>query len=387
MTVTEAELEAAYERRKSEYDSPERRTVQQIAFPTVEEASKARERLDAGADFLALAKERGLSEKDVSLGNVRKSDIADPALADAAFKLAQGEISAPVQGRLAVALLRVTSIEPGSSKPLSEVRDDLASKLRTEKAEEEVQNLHARVEDERAGGASLEEIGRTLGLTLRNIPSIDASGRDAEGEVVADIPAKEEVLALAFESDVGVENDPVSLGDDGVVWVDVRDAKPAATKPLAEVKAEAEAAFKAGKLREQLLKRARDLAARGDAGASIEELAGEAGAAVKTVTGVKRGEPASDFDMIAVSALFATADNGFTFAPAPDGKSAKVIHALPLKSAPFDPGAKDSIAVRKALEQAMSEDLLASYVGAVQDSIGVNVNPAVWQQLSGTPAN
>ena len=291
MTVTEEELKAAYDKRKAEYHTPERRLVEQIAFPTIEEAGKAKDRINGGANFLVLAKERGLSEKDASLGNVRRTDIADEALATAAFALAEGAVSDPVQGKLSVSLVRVTRITPATTRTFEEVRGDLLAKIKLEKAEEEIQTIHAKVEDERAGGASFEEIGKTAGIPLLAVPMIDASGRDAAGKPVDGIPAKEEVLQLAFDSDVGVEMDPVSFGDDGVVWLEIRDAKPSSVKPFSVVKNEVETAFKARKMRDRVLERARDIARKGDGGATIEDLAKEAGATLQTINGVKRNEP------------------------------------------------------------------------------------------------
>ncbi len=384
MNVTEVDLKAAYERRREEYGTPESRVIEQITFPSLEEAQKAKQRIAAGADFLTVAKEKGLSEKDLSLGNVRKSDIADEALAAAAFALAEGSVSDPVQGRLSTALLRVTRITPGATKTFEQVRDDLLAKLKLEKAQEEIEALHAKVEDERAGGASFEDIAKTVGIPLRDIRMIDTDGRDADGKVVEGIPAKAEVLRLAFDSDVGVETDPISMGDDGVVWVDIRDAKPSGVKPLSEVRDKAVAAFKAQKLRDSLLGKARDIARKGDAGATIEDLAKEAGATVKTANGVRRNEPSQEFDGLAVAALFSAPDNGFAFAPKADGKGAKIMQALPVVNPPFDPKSKESETIRTALERGITNDLLAVYVAAVQRELGVSVNDAVWRQLSGT---
>ena len=125
MTVTDDELRAEYEKRKAEYHTAERRTIEQITFPTVAEARQAKDRIAAGADFLVVAKERGLSQKDASLGDVRASDIADDALATAAFALAEGAVSDPVQGRLSVSLVRVTGITPATTRTFEEVRGDL----------------------------------------------------------------------------------------------------------------------------------------------------------------------------------------------------------------------------------------------------------------------
>ena len=86
---------------------------------------------------------------------------------------------------------------------------------------------------------------------------------------------------------------------------------------------------------------------------------------------------------MAVSALFSTPDNGFAFAPEADGKGAKIMQALPVMSIPFDPKSEESETIRKALDQGIASDLLAVYVAAVQRSLGVSINDAVWRQLSG----
>ena len=61
----------------------------------MEEAEAADARLKEGLSFTALAAERGLKEQDFDLGMATKVDILDPAVADAAFALKEGEVSAP----------------------------------------------------------------------------------------------------------------------------------------------------------------------------------------------------------------------------------------------------------------------------------------------------
>ena len=98
--------------------TPEKREVSQIVFPNVEEATAARSRIASGMSFEDLAKERGLQASDVDLGMVAKSEIIDPAIADAAFSLPSGEISQPVQGKFGVALVKIGKIEPGGRADL-----------------------------------------------------------------------------------------------------------------------------------------------------------------------------------------------------------------------------------------------------------------------------
>ena len=100
ITLTDQDLADGYEKYKADYFTPEKRTILQISFPTLEEAQAAKQKLTAGTDFMALAKERGFSEQDVTFADKTKADFIDPAIADAAFALAEGQVSEPVKGAL-----------------------------------------------------------------------------------------------------------------------------------------------------------------------------------------------------------------------------------------------------------------------------------------------
>src|SRR3954447_4338237 len=97
--VSDEDARKLFEQRRDQLGTPEKREVSQMVFPSVEEASAARNRLTSGLSFEDLAKERGLNASDLDLGLVAKSGILDPAIADASFSLPSGEVSQPVQGR------------------------------------------------------------------------------------------------------------------------------------------------------------------------------------------------------------------------------------------------------------------------------------------------
>ena len=210
--ISEDELKAGYERYRKDYFTPETRTVLQITFATMDEAKKARERIAKGEDFLAIAKERGLTEADATLAtNAAKEAIIDPVIGDAAFKLQQGAVSEPVQGRLAIALLKVDAISPEEQKPVDEVRLELTKKLQLDKAKEHIQQSYDDVEDARAAQTSFEDIGKKLRLPFVIVAAADAQGLGPEGKPV-EMPYKNEVLKAAFASDTGVENDALTPG-------------------------------------------------------------------------------------------------------------------------------------------------------------------------------
>ncbi len=112
--ISDADLKRAYEERRARYVTPERRHILQIDFPNAEAASAAAERIAKGASFTEIAKELGKSEKDIDLGTVPKSAMIDRAVADAAFALKEGEVSAPVQGRFGTVLVQVAQDRTGA---------------------------------------------------------------------------------------------------------------------------------------------------------------------------------------------------------------------------------------------------------------------------------
>src|SRR5262249_3863544 len=86
--------------------------------------------------------------------------MVDRAVADAAFALKEGETSQPVQGRFGTAIVRVTKIEPETTKSFEEVMPEIKRTIATERARDEIQAKYNKIEDERAGGAQLGAAGR-----------------------------------------------------------------------------------------------------------------------------------------------------------------------------------------------------------------------------------
>lgn len=384
--ITDAELTAAYEKFKRDYFKPETRAILQISFPTIEEAKKAKERIAAGTDFMALAKERGLTEADASLGEVAKDKIFDTIIANAAFGLAQDQVSDPVQGKLSVVLLKVTKITPEKQPTLDEVKAELTSRLQLEKARNEAQTTYDAVEDARAQQKSFDDIARELKLNLVVTAPVDAQGLGKDSKEV-NVPFKEGVLRQAFDSDTGVENDALTTPSNGYVWYEVREVTPSAVKPFDTVKAQVEADWKAQKLREVALEKAKQLVERAQNGITLDVLAGEAKAEIKTVQGLKRNETTNEFGPEAVAALFSVPENGFAFAPEGDGKGAKIMQSQAVLIPTFDANSEEAKTIAKALSDGAGDNLADSYVADVQNELGVYVDENMWRQVTGANAN
>jgi len=105
--------------------------------------------------------------------------MLDRVVADAAFALKEGEVSAPVQGRFGTVLLRVIKIEPEKVPTYEEAAEQLRTDLANEKSKSEVTAIYDKVEDERSLGKPLAETAEKLKLEARTI-EIDRSGRDPQ---------------------------------------------------------------------------------------------------------------------------------------------------------------------------------------------------------------
>ena len=382
ISLTTEELAAGYEKYKLEYFMPEKRTILQLSFPSVAEAQKARDRIAAGADFMALAKERGATDADVTFADRTKKDFLDKVIGEAAFKLREGEVSDPVSGSLVTALLKAAKVAPEKQPSLDEIKDQLSKRVQTEKALEEIQAIYDTVENARNSQTKFEDIAKEQSLPFTIVPAVSAAGLDPLGEEV-EFAQKQAVLKAAFESDVGVENE-VLTPQDSYFWYEVREVIPSALKPLDAVKNQVTADVVARKVRDTLRERAEKLVKGLETGIAIETAALEAKSTIKTAQGLKRNEANADFDVPAITAVFSVPENGFTWSMESDGKTAKVMQSQAVLGTALDLKSPEAQQLAQSLSAATSKDILKSYLAALQVQTGATINEVLWQKLSGT---
>ena len=384
-TVTDADAKRFYDANAARFGTPERRQLEQIAFPTLEEAQAAAARLEKSElTFEALAKERGLSEKDIDLGLVTKSGMIDRAVADAAFALKEGETSAPIKGMFGTMLVHVVKIEPEKVKPFEEVAAEIKQTIATERARSEIAAIHDKVEDERAGGSRLTEIAQKLNLKARTIEAVDRQGRDPDGKPISDLPSTN-VISSAFGSDVGVENEPQQMAGGGYVWFEVLGVKPSRERTLDEVRAQVEQRWREAQVSERLKAKADEIIAKVKGGASLSDAASAEGLNVQTTFGLKRSGNAGSLPPSVITAVFATPKDGVGSAEGKDGNERIIFQVTDISVPAFDAASPDSRKITDTMRRSITEDLLAQYVARLQTDLGATINmDAVRRSVSGS---
>jgi peptidyl-prolyl cis-trans isomerase D len=382
--VTDADAKSYFEQHKANYGTPERRELRQIVFPKAEDAAAAKERIDKGTSFAAIAKERGLKDSDTDLGIVTKSDIIDPAVAEAAFALKSGEVSAPVKGRFGTVLVEVGKIEPGSQKTYDQVAPQIKREIAENRAKNDIGNLRDKFEDERAAGSTLAEAAKKLGFTSRTIEAVDRSGRGPDGKPIPDLPKSPDVVAAAFSSDVGVDNDPLQLQNGGYLWYDVAGITPARDRKLDEVKAEVEARWRDDEIAKRLKAKTDDMVDKLKAGATFDQLAVDNGLKAVTASDLQRGKAGGFAPAKLVEAAFKTAKDVPGSAAGDQETTRFVFRVTEVTDPPLDPILRKQVTT--ALQNSYADDIVSAYVTHLEKDFGVTFNQQALDQVIGGSA-
>ena len=249
--ISEDELLARYEANKVNFIQPERREASHILLLLPEgsdelssaqlkaQAHAIRERLMAGEDFTALAKEYsqdpGSSGKGGSIGFFERGDMV-PNFETAAFALELYDISEVVQSRFGFHIIKLTGIEPGRTKSFEEARIEIEEELRSNQADQfyyeqldELEIIAFEVPD------TLEVAANELGLEIKKTPFFTR-----EGSTPDSMAANQKVVRAAFSEDVliaGNNSSAIGLPNNRAIVLRVIDYEPVREQTLEEARA------------------------------------------------------------------------------------------------------------------------------------------------------
>jgi peptidyl-prolyl cis-trans isomerase D len=379
--VSDQDARKVFEQRRDALGTPERRQVSQIIFPNTEEAMAARNRIASGLSFEDLAKERGLNPSDVDLGLITKSTM-DPAIADAAFTLASGDVSQPQQGKFGFALVKIGKIEPAVTPSYESVAAELKKQIASERSRTKVAELRDKMEDERGGGASVIEAAQKLGLAAVTIDAVDRSGRGPNGQPAANIPRGLDVVSQGFSSDVGVDNDPIQFNG-GYVWYDVVAITPSHERSLDEVRDQVEAKWRDDQITSRLRAKAAELVQRLEQGGKLAEVAAQAGLNVETASGLKRDASLPGLPAGVIAAAFRTAKDGVGQTPDAGANAWIVFRVADISVPPVDLASDEMKKLKETVKRGLTDEQVAEYITKLEAEIGTNVNQTAFAQVTG----
>ncbi len=386
--ISEADAKARYEQTKAQrFTTAETRTIQQITFPTAEEAQAAKARIDAGETFEAIATARNVADADLTLGTFTRPQVFDPVVREAAFALAQGAVSAPVTSAFGPVLLRVSVIQPEAVRAFDEVAAEVRAELATSRAASRITEIHDKVEDQRAAAKPLAEIAKELNLPLRSVGPVDNALRRPDGTVEQPLPGGDPTVQAIFRSDVGVDSEAIRLArDSGYVWYDVKTIAPARDQSFDEVKAQVEAQWRADEVATRLSAKARELVERLDKGEAFDAVAASAGLTTEQASEIGRQEQRTDLPANVITLIFGTVAGKSASAAVPGG--GRILFKVDAATVPsYARTTQEADNFARQLGASVSEDILAQYVGQRQKELGVAINETAFRNATGGAQN
>ena len=236
-------------------------------------------------DFAALAKEKSAdiisARNGGDMGWLEDATIPDE-LKNAGLK-EKGQLSGVIKSSVGFLIVRLDDIQPAKVKSLDEVRDDIAAKVKHEKALDAYYALQQKVSDAASNDTeSLAGAEQAAGVkaTQTGWFSKDNLPEELNFKPVADAIFNG---GLVGENGApGINSDIITVDGDRAFVLRISEHKPEAVKPLADVQEQVKALVQHNKAEQQ---------AKVDAEKLLVDLKAGKGAEAMQAAGLKFGEP------------------------------------------------------------------------------------------------
>ena len=373
ITIDRASLEEEYELSMSDFTVEETRKIDQLVLSDDTEAEEARKLIGEGVPFVEIVDAVGQTLDNSDLGEVKRSDMISADLAEIAFAMEKDEVSDVIEGPLGYVVLRVRDVKPGSVQPFEAVEEQLRQRVIYDRALEDMLAFTETVEDELAGGETLENIGQRFDLDVIKIENITNNGKSLDGTQQVIMARYDQLATLMFDSVIG-EDIPMQEMEDGTfIWLRLNEITPTVVPPLKEVRDAVTAEWKVDE-RSKLLQAMAE---------HMVKVGNETGSFKAAAEGFKRKPLVSEpmtrqisndtFSEEAVTRLFNVGKDEFAWAGVGFGGEIIVMQVADIIEAEAgDSAARDIIF--EGEQRKYHADLTNQFVRSLQDNYGTSIN-------------
>ncbi|MCX8963911.1 peptidylprolyl isomerase [Erwinia psidii] len=287
--VSESDIESWYNQHPQDYTQPQRSRFSIIQTKTEAEARSVLDELHKGGDFAALAKQK--SADPISARNGGDMGWLEPDTTPDELKKAalteKGQLSGVIGSSVGFIIARLDDVQPQQIKPLTAVHDDIAAKVKQEKALDAWYKLQQKVRDAASNDneslAGAEEVAGTKAVETGWF-----SHDTLPGELNFK-PVEQAIFSGGLVGENGApgsNSDMITVDGDRAFVLRVSEHKPEAVKPLSEVSAQISATLKTEKAQKEAHDQADKLLAAFKAGKGDEAMkaAGVSFSAQQTLT-------------------------------------------------------------------------------------------------------
>jgi peptidyl-prolyl cis-trans isomerase D len=386
LTVSDAELKAYFAQHKTEYVSPEKRSLQVITAASAATGNAIAAKWKAGASWEAMqaaAKAAGATAVDLPLST--SAQVPSPELAKAAFAAPGDAVTGPITEPLGVQVFRVTGVEVAKNPSFESLHDVLQGKAAADKALDLIDARAQKLQDLFAGGAKIDEVPSDIGATGAE-GTLDAQGKTQDG-TQAPLPAKgdvrQQIIDAAFKTNPGDAIQPVEGPDHVWFAVAVDSITKPAKRPVELVQAQLLTDWQADQVHHRQEAEATHLLGLLRGGQTLQNAAWGSGLQVTRTPPLARNRPEGDIPAELVQKLFGLkqgegamveTNKGFVV-----GQLAEII---------MPDGKDDSTGMSQAesgLTRALHDDYLTIYALGIRQAAKPVIRPNVVMNLVQQP--
>ncbi|MGL9773600.1 MAG: peptidylprolyl isomerase [Sodalis sp. (in: enterobacteria)] len=311
-TVDEQEIQAWYDQHHDQFTVPGRKRYSIIQSKNENDANDWLKQLQQGADFAALAKAHSTdvvsAKNGGDIGWMSDSDTLDELnQADLSQKK---QLSGVIKSSVGFLIIRLDDMQQAQVSPLSAVHDEVAAKVKQEKAIDAYYALQQKVSDAASNdNETLASAETATGIKARQT---DWFSHD-DVPAALDYDAVKQVLfrrsLLGSNGAPGSNSDVITVDGNRAFVIRIADHRPERVQPLEDVRARVEQEVKRPKALEQARVNAEKalVALKQDKGTETLQAAGLSFSAPQQFDSANQGDP--------------LAQTVFTLVPPPHGKS------------------------------------------------------------------
>lgn len=385
--ISDQDVRAAYEQRKAQFVTPEKRSVQVISAGDAAKAQALASQWRGGAEWTTLqaaAQKAGASA--VVLDEASEQEFPDPALAKAVFAAPVGAISDPFKGGLGWYVAKVVKATPGSTKSFDDVKEDLRNRLLAEKAADQIYDRANKIDNLLSNGTSFDQLPGDLGLAGIT-GTLDAQGNTKDG-TPAPIPGPAElrsaIIAAAFRVNKGdppelSEVQTPSVGGSAYFALSVEDVIAPAEKSFDTVKQEVSQDWVADQRRHGAEEKAAKLLTSVKGGQTLADAAAVAGVPVNRTPLVERSEGAEGMPKELQNVLFGLKPGEPTMVATAEAFVVAVPAEINVPDPKADPARFSQL--QTAVNRSIGGDIAAIFTDAVRVRANPRVNAANFDSI------
>ncbi len=387
ITVSDADIAAAFAVRKAEFNTAEKRSVQVLLAQDEAVAKRLAEAWKAGADWASIQKTAAdAGASGVELSDAVQEEFPAPELGVAVFGAALDDVPTPVRSALGWHVVKVVAITPGASRTLAEMTPILKARIVADRAVDLLYTRANKVEDALAAGTSLDDLPGDLGLAATS-GTLDAQGLTLEG-VAAPIPGPAELrpalVLAAFQAKKGdaphlTQAPNAANGAQSFFAFSVEEIFAPEARPLPQVIDTVRADWTRDAIRRTQEEAAAKLLAAVKGGQSLEDAATVAGVQVRTLAAAGRAAPVDGVPTQLVTPLFGLKLGEATMAETPEGFVVAVLKQIIAADPAADPASY--AAMREQLGKALADDSETLFATIVRTRAEPKVNRAQLETL------